>query len=92
MSLPRLEPVEYQGELVALVSAERVHIVSPRLLERPAGDPDLRVVAYMCLFGASELSAGRGVDSHAAEAWARAALADPHHVAGPNGPADTSNA
>ena len=76
MSVPRLEPIEYEDELVALVSADRVHIVSPRLLDRPAGDPDLRVVAYMCLFGCSEVRAGRPVDSAAAEAWARAATAE----------------
>jgi hypothetical protein len=92
MNLPRLEPVEYEGELVALVSAHRVHIVSPRLLERPGGDPDLRFVAYMCLFGATELSAGREFDSHAAEAWARTALTDSLDVAGRNGPANASNA
>ena len=85
MRLPRLEPVEYEGELAALVSADRVHIVSPRLLERPAGDPDLRLVAYMCLFGASELNAGREFDSQVAEAWARAVLMDSHDVAGRNG-------
>ena len=67
------------------MSADRVHIVSPWLLERPAGDPDLRFVAYICLFGASELSAGHVFDSQAAEAWARAALMDSHDVAGRNG-------
>jgi len=87
MNLPRLEPVEYEGELVALVSADRAHIVSPRLLVRPAGDPKLRFVAYMCLFGTNELSAGRGFDSRAAEAWARAALLDSDDAAGRNGSA-----
>ena len=87
MSVPRVEPIEYEGELVALVSASRTHIVSPRLLERSAGDPELRFVAYMCLFGASELSAGREFDSQAAEAWARAALLDSDDAAGRNGSA-----
>ena len=76
MNLPRLEPVEYRGELVALVSAERVHIVAPWLLERPAGDPDLRFVAFMCAFASIELGAQRPCDAHAAEAWARRALID----------------
>ena len=86
MSLPRLEPIEFEGELVALVSPDRVHIVSPRLLERPAGDPDLRFVAYMCLYATSKLSAGREFDSRDAEAWARAALVDLDDIAGLNGP------
>ena len=86
MSLPRLEPIEYEGELVALVSPDRVHIVSPRLLERPTGDPDLRFVAYMCLYAASELNAGREFDCRDAEAWARAALVDFDDIAGRNGP------
>lgn len=41
-------PVEYRGELVALVSGERFHIVSARLAERPPGDAELRFVALMC--------------------------------------------
>jgi hypothetical protein len=48
MDLPVLVPVEYRGELVALVSRERIHIISPWLLDRPVGDPDLRFVAFMC--------------------------------------------
>ena len=74
MSLPRLEPIEYCGELVALVSADRVHIVAPWLAERPVGDPDLGFVAFMCAFGCREISAGRSVDSIAAESWARQAI------------------
>jgi hypothetical protein len=49
MEIPALVPVEYRGQLVALVSARRIHIIAPWLLERPPGDPELRFVAYMCL-------------------------------------------
>jgi hypothetical protein len=55
MELPVLVPVEYRGELVALASRERFHIVSPRLAARPAGDPELRFVAPMCACWGSAL-------------------------------------
>jgi hypothetical protein len=76
MDLPVLVPVEYRGELVALVSRERIHIVSPWLLDRPAGDPDLRFVAFMCAC-CGEVLNGRlpgPFTSDLAEAWARIAL------------------
>ena len=76
MELPRLFPLEYQGELVALVSERRVHIVAPWLLDRPNGDRDLRFVAFMCVFCGQALRAGRPVTSATAEAWARHALID----------------
>jgi hypothetical protein len=77
MELAELVPIEYEGELVALVSAERVHIISPRLATRPAGDPDLRFVAYMCLCCGEVL---RGhlpgpYTQELGELWARQALA-----------------
>jgi hypothetical protein len=78
MELPVLVPVEYRGELVALVSRERIHIVSPRLLDRPAGDPDLRFVAFMCAC-CGEVLNGRlpgPFTSELGEAWARVALID----------------
>jgi hypothetical protein len=48
MQLPVLVPIEHRGELVALVSTRRTHIVSPRLLAAPTGDTDLLFVALMC--------------------------------------------
>jgi hypothetical protein len=77
MELPRLVPIEYSGELVALVSARRVHIVAPWLLECPAGDPELRFVAYMCLC-CGEVLNGRLPGPYTVELgeqWARRAVA-----------------
>jgi hypothetical protein len=79
MQLSVLVPVEYRGELVALVSRERIHIVSPWLRERPVGDPDLRFVAYMCMC-CGEVLNGRlsgPFSNELAEQWARLALIDP---------------
>ena len=76
MKLPVLEPIEYRGELVALVSKDRIHIISPRLLTRPAGDPELRLIAHMCLC-CGEVLAGRlpGPYTEAlGQEWARIAL------------------
>ncbi len=78
MEVPTLVPIEYRGELVALVSARRVHIISPWLLVRPAGDPDLRFVAFMCLC-CGEVLNGRlpgPYSDELGEAWARLALID----------------
>jgi hypothetical protein len=58
MELPTLVPIEYRGELVALVSPRRVHIIAPRLLAAPIADPELRFVALMCAC-CSEVLAGR---------------------------------
>ena len=49
MNLPTLEPIEYQGELVALVSPTRIRIISPQLRDRPEDDYDRRFVIFMCL-------------------------------------------
>jgi hypothetical protein len=71
MKLPELVPVEYGGELVALVSVRRIHIIAPWLLARPAGDPELRFVGYMCLCCA-EVLRGRlpaPYTDEFAEAW-----------------------
>jgi hypothetical protein len=76
MELPELVPIEYRGNLVALVSSRRVHIVAPGLLTRPPGDPELRFVAYMCLCCA-EVLGGRlpGPYTDAlGEEWARHAV------------------
>jgi hypothetical protein len=58
MQLPVLVPIEHRGELVALVSTRRTHIISPRLLTAPTGDADLLFVALMCACCA-EVLAGR---------------------------------
>lgn len=74
----RMVPVEYRGELVALASAHRFHIVAPWLATRDAGDPELRFVAYMCLCYA-EIAAGRlpgPFSSDMAERFSRMALID----------------
>jgi hypothetical protein len=76
MELPVLVPIEYRGELVALVSRERVHIISPWLLQRPDGDPDLRFVGFMCAC-CGEVLNGRipgPFNSELGERWARSAL------------------
>lgn len=90
MDVPKLVPVEYRGELVALVSRERAHIISPWLLERPAGDPELRFVAFMCLCCVEVLS-GRlagPFTNELAEAWARVALIGPDQLAELEGSSD----
>lgn len=76
MELPELVPIEYEGQLVALVSMRRIHIVAPWLATRPAGDPELRLVVFMCLYCA-EILHGRLPGPYAsgtAETWARFAL------------------
>ena len=73
-----LVPVSYQGELVAAVSLERLHILAPWLLDRPGGDPELRFVAMMCAC-ARQVLTGKlpGPYTEAlGEEWARAALVD----------------
>jgi hypothetical protein len=47
MELPTLVPIEYHGELVALVSPSRTHIISSRLTAAPAGDSELMFVALV---------------------------------------------
>ena len=77
MKLPELVPISYRGELVAAVSRERIHILAPWLIGRPAGDPDLRFVAMMCAC-AGEVLAGNLAGPYTdalAEEWARGALA-----------------
>ncbi len=76
MELPKLVPVEYRGQLVALVSRERIHIIAPWLLERPPGDPELRFIAFMCLYFGEVLNGQLPgpPSSSLAEQWARQAL------------------
>jgi hypothetical protein len=76
MELPILVPIEYRGELVALVSKERVHIVAPRLRVCAAGDPELRFVTFMCaccMEVLNERLAGPYTE-RLGETWARHAL------------------
>ncbi len=74
MEPPSLEPVEYRGQLVGLVSARRIHIVAPWLLERPAGDNELRLVVLMCMFRSRALRVDADLHADDAEAWALAQL------------------
>ncbi len=73
-----LEAIEYRGELVALVGAERFHIVAPWLLKRAAADPDLRFVTLMCVCRRQALE--HGLTGHVAgevlELWVRNTLID----------------
>src|SRR3954447_25350222 len=92
MELPELVPIEYQGQLVALVSAQRIHIIAPWLATRPAGDPELRFVAYMCLC-CGEVLRGQlpgPYTQELGELWAREAVAiadadDGSHLMNGNG-------
>jgi hypothetical protein len=76
VELPELTPIEYRGELVALVSRERIHIISPWLLTLAAGDADLRFVGFMCLCCVEVLNdrVTGPFSSAFAEEWARLAL------------------
>jgi hypothetical protein len=70
MPLPDLQPVEHRGELIAVVSRERVHIIAPRLLALPAADPELKHAVYMATLCSLQLAAEQPLDSEAAAAWA----------------------
>jgi hypothetical protein len=88
MELPEMVVIEYDGELVALVSAERVHIISPRLASAPVGDPDLRFVAFMCLC-CGEVLRGHVPGPYTqelGELWARQAVAIDDAQGGPPAP------
>ena len=78
-----LEPIEYRGELVALVGPDRFHLISPRLLACPTDDPELRFVAFMCV--CRRRAAEAGLTGHVAgdvlERWARHALIDVQDLA-----------
>ena len=94
MELPELVPIEYRGELVALVSRDRVHLVSPRMRTLPAGDPLLRFVAYMCVY-CGEVLNGRlpgPLTNELAERWARAALISASELAALNACSDAEAA
>ena len=68
--------------------------MSPWLRERPAADPDLRFVVFMCLCW-HEAYHGRltgPITNELAEQWARAALIDPDDVAHADGEDDVLTA
>jgi hypothetical protein len=73
-----MEPIEYRGELVALAGAERFYIVAPWLLERPAGDPVVRFVAFMCVCRREAALSGMDgpIDGETLATWVRRALID----------------
>lgn len=77
-----LEPIEYRGELVALVGHDRFHLISPRLLACPPDDPELRFVAFMCVCRRRAAEAGLTdyVAGDVLERWARDALIDVRHL------------
>lgn len=80
MDHPTLVPIEYRGELVALVSPTRIHIVSPRLRACPPEDHDFRFVTFMCLCCGEALN-GRlpgPYSNDIGEMWAERAM----HTAG----------
>ena len=76
--LVSLEPVVYRGELVALVGAERFHVVAPWLQDRPSDDADLRFVLFMCHYRC-QVETGElpgPFTSERAAFWARCVLID----------------
>ena len=84
MELPVMVPIEYCGELVAIVSPERVHIIAPRLLARPSGDRELRLVAFMCAC-CIEVLAGRLAGPYTEELgveWAQIVTDDARRTSG----------
>jgi hypothetical protein len=76
MELPTLVPIEYRGELVALVSSRRAHVISPRLRAAAPGDADLMFVALMCACCAEVLTGNiQGpYTTELGESWAQRAL------------------
>ena len=76
MSSERLRPVVYQGQLVALAGRHRFHLLAPWLDELPTSDPDVRLVALLCLYHRQVLIGALPECSapDVAERWASAAL------------------
>jgi hypothetical protein len=72
-----MDLIMYRGRVVALVGLGGLHLV-PELAERPAGDPELVFVAFMCAY-AIEVRLGRvpgPYDDKRAALFARFALID----------------
>lgn len=70
-----LQPVTYRGRLVACATARRFFLCD-ELDRRPAGDPELTFVVFMCLYAADVLRGslpGPYTDERA-RVYARAAL------------------
>jgi hypothetical protein len=69
------EAVSYQGELVAVATPTRVYL-APEVSARPPGDPRLRFVAALCLYG-RDIESGElpgPYDEAEAELYARTLL------------------
>jgi hypothetical protein len=70
-----LQPITYRGRVVACATRTRVFLPA-KLRSRPAGDPELTFVLFMCFYARDVMSgelAGRYSDDKA-RAYARAAL------------------
>ena len=70
-----LQPITYRGRIAACASATRVFLAE-ELRRRPAGDPELTFVLFMCCYARDLMTgelAGRYSDENA-RAYARAAL------------------
>lgn len=78
MAFESLRPVMYRGELVALAGRERFHLLAPWLADRSATDPELRLVAMLCLYHRQVLRGAlpESADPHVAERWARLVLGE----------------
>ena len=75
LTLMTLQPINYQGRLVACATAQR-WILCGELDARPPGDPERTFVIYMCAYAGAVLRGqlpGPYTD-HRARAYARAAL------------------
>lgn len=69
--------IRYDGQIAAFAGARRCHLAF-WVAQRPAGDPDLRMVAVMCLF-AMDVNAGlapAGYSDELALLFARCVLID----------------
>ena len=70
-----LQPITYRGRVAACATGTRVFLAD-ELRRRPAGDPDLTFVLFMCFYARDVMSGelpGRYTDEKA-RAYARAAL------------------
>jgi hypothetical protein len=75
MNLPTLEPIEYRGELVALVSPTRIRLIAPSVRDRPADDYARRfVISCVCCCEALNGRFPGEYSNAAAEIWAERAM------------------
>jgi hypothetical protein len=77
MAFERLRPVMYKGELVALAGRRRFHLLAPWLDDRPECDPELKLIAMLCLYHRQVLCGvlPESADPGMPERWATHALA-----------------